>query len=199
MSEELKKKLFGNVEYNTALEKGMLNDAAINDQWTIPAFFTGLQYRGLLNPFNLKGNIKSLSNIGGKIKEWGFPYLKQVGNPKKAIEKLKEEQQGFVPNADGQGTDFLWGEYIPSQKEGKKGGGYGLAHIEGRRIEDGYNGEEFLNNTLPEIFSNGLKYDKEGHPGRFYLGTENGEAAIRTDYNGQPWQWLDSAYFKYSK
>ena len=31
MSEELAKKLYGNVEYNTALEKGILTDAAIND------------------------------------------------------------------------------------------------------------------------------------------------------------------------
>ena len=37
-------------------------------------------------------------------------------------------------------------------------------------------------------------YSKKGHPGRYYLGEKNKEAAIRTDYNKKPRNWLVSSY-----
>ena len=157
-----------------------------------------------LTPFLLGGrgltkqgisNIKNFIELNQKQKVWGKAYKKGSGNPEKAINILKEKREGFVPNADNQGTDFVWGEYIPPVKPNDKGKGYGLAHIEGRRNEQGINGSEFLN-TIPNLMSNGKTFYKENHPGRFYKELGNQEAIIRTDYNGEPWQWLNSAYFK---
>ena len=138
---------------------------------------------------------KLVQQLLDKKQVWGIPYRKASGNPELAIQTLKESRQGFVPNADGQNTDFVWGEYIPPIKEGEKGGGYGLAHIEGRRNEEGINGSDFLD-SLANLFRLGQRYKKENHPGRYYIGTDNQEAIIRTDYNDKPWYWLNSAYFK---
>lgn len=154
-----------------------------------------------LTPFlfaarGLKGisNIKNLIELNQKQKVWGTAYKKGSKNPEKAISILKEKREGFVPNADNKGTDFVWGEYIPPNQN-KKGGGFGLAHIEGRRNEQGLNGDEFLD-TIPNLMENGNKFYKPNHPGRYYIELDNQEAIIRTDYNGKPWQWLNSVYFK---
>ena len=139
---------------------------------------------------------KTLSELVDKRKDWGIAYRSLSGKPKEAIQKLKEVRNGFVPKAEDKfgGIDYVWGKYTPPKKAGKKGGGYGLAHIEGRRNEQGYNGTEFLD-TLPDLFDNGMKYTKPMHDGRFYVGDGVQESIIRTDYNGKPRQWLDSAYY----
>ena len=148
---------------------------------------------GIIN-FN---RARALQELNQKRKVWGIAYRNYSGKPTEAIEKLKSEQKGFVPKASKRngGIDFVWGEYIPPAKPNQKGGGYGLAHIKGRRNEQGINGEEFLNN-LAQLIENGKKYIKKDYPGRFYIGNENNEAAIRTDYNKHLWKWLNSAYPK---
>lgn len=177
-----------------------LNDAALDDPWAIPNLLMlggGALKGGQLGINAIKNfqRAKTLSELAEKKKVWGIPFRKASGDPEKAIKTLSEYKKGFVPNADNNGVDFVWGEYIPPTKQGKKGGGYGLAHIEGRRFEDGENGSDFLN-IIPDLMKNGKKFYKEFHPGRYYKELENTEAAIRTDYNGKPWHWLNSAYFK---
>jgi len=133
-----------------------------------------------------------------KQKVWGIPYRSASGNPEDAIDILYKNKQGFVPKAyqNGDDIDFVWGKYTPPINPNEKGGGYGLAHIEGRRNEEGYDGEKFLR-ELPELLENGTKYYKEKHPGRFYIGNDDKEAAIRTTYDKNFWKWLTSAYFRY--
>ena len=149
---------------------------------------------GSINNFN---RMRILDELMQKRNVWGIAYRQYSGNPEGAIEKLMNAQQGFVPNAvrrDG-GIDFVWGKYIQPETPTQKGGGYGLAHIQGRRNEQGLNGKEFLKN-LANLIKFGKKYFKEDHTGRFYIGNENQEAVIRTDYNGKFWNWLNSAYPK---
>lgn len=69
-----------------------------------------------------------------------------------------------------------------------------MQHIIERRNKQGYNGENFVKD-LPELFKNGEKYTKKGHPGWYYVGKEHKEAAIRTDYNQKNRNWLTSAYY----
>ena len=45
------------------------------------------------------------------------------------------------------------------------------------------------------LFTYGSKYLKPNHNGRYYIGDGQKEAIIRTDYNGEPWQWLNSTYY----
>ena len=145
----------------------------------------------------LMQQVKDSNAIYKMRPEWGIAYRKLSGKPEEAIHKLKEVRSGFVPSAEKKygGIDYVWGKYTPPKNANKKGGGYGLEHIEGRRYEDGDNGQEFLD-TIPNIFNKGKKYNKKGHPGRFYVGTDKQEAVVRTDFNGKLRKWLDSAYFK---
>ena len=176
-----------------------LNEQALNDEFVTSLLMgAGIKSVGGANQFyNALMRAKNVKNIADKRKDWGIAYRKASGNPEKAIEILNEKQKGFVPNATNNygGIDFVWGKYTSPKKIDKKGGGYGLAHIKGRRYEDGDNGDEFLE-SIPELLDVGKKYFKEGHPGRFYIGTDTQEGAIRTDFNGKPRQWLDSAYYK---
>lgn len=169
---------------------------AILDSWAIPSLITapigGINVVKGINQFN---RAKSLKEILDKRKEWGIAYRNFSGKPHEAIEKLREEQQGFVPNATKDGIDIVWGKYTPPTKPNKKGGGYGLAHIRGRRYEDGKDGDKFLDN-LADLLINGKKYKKEGHTDRFYIGDGENEAAIRTNFNSNLWKWLNSAYPK---
>ena len=139
-----------------------------------------------------------INNVLQKREDWGIAYRNESGKPEQAIERLLKEKKGFVPNAikEHGGIDFVWGKYTKPVKKGKKGGGGGLAHIIGRRNEDGYNGLEFVK-QLPKLLRKGKKYNKKNHSGRFYIGDDNQEAVIRTDYSGKPWRWLNSAYFFY--
>jgi hypothetical protein len=162
----------------------------------ITPFVAGLGLIGKgIKTANIAKNAKLVEELNKKSKVWGKAYKSASGNAEKAIKLLKQKRQGFVPNADNQGTDFVWGEYTPPTKPNEKGGGYGLSHIEGRRNEQGYNGTEFLD-EIPYLLKNGSKYNKDKHNGRFYIGDSEKEAVIRTDYNGEPWQWLNSVYFK---
>ena len=130
---------------------------------------------------------KNLDELVDKRKDWGIAFTKQSGKPAEAIGKLLEQKQGFVPNATkkhGIGNiDFVWGD-----------SGKGLEHVIERRNQQGYEGEDFVQ-ELPELFQKGEIYSKEGHPGRYYIGGQNKEAAIRTDYNKKPRNWLTSAYY----
>lgn len=172
------------------------NDMALNDSWAIPSLLSGrLPLNLATNAYKAYNRAKSINELLDKRKEWGIAFRKQSGDPAKAIEILRQQEKGFVPNATNDGIDFVWGEYIPPKKPNQKGGGYGLAHILGRRDADKGNGEVFLDN-LANLILNGKKYTKEEHPGRYYIGTNEDEAVIRTDYNGKLWKWLNSAYPK---
>ena len=140
---------------------------------------------------------KELEELLAKQKVWGIPYRSASGNPEDAIDVLYKNKQGFVPKAyqKGDDIDFVWGKYTPPKNPNEKGGGYGLAHIEGRRNEEGYNGEKFLR-ELPELLNKGNKYYKENHTDRFYIGNDEKEAAIKMLYDKNFWKWLTSAYFK---
>lgn len=162
----------------------------------ITPFFVGLGLVGKgIKGANIAKNAKLVEELNKKSKVWGKAYKSASGNAEKAIKLLKQKRQGFVPNADNQGTDFVWGEYVAPTKPNEKGKGFGLAHIEGRRNEQGINGSEYLD-TIPNLMNNGRTFYKEDHPGRFYKELGNQEAIIRTDYNGEPWQWLNSSYYK---
>ena len=131
--------------------------------------------------------VKNLEELVDKRKNWGIAFTKQSGKPAEAIEKLLEQKKGFVPKAtkkSGIGDiDFVWGDK-----------GKGLQHIIERRNLQGYNGENFVK-ELPELIKKGDTYLKKGHPGRKYIGGTNKEAAVRTDYNKKPQNWLTSAYY----
>lgn len=150
------------------------------------------------NGLKRKERYQEALNIREKSKVWGVPYRSASGNPKKAIEILVKEQKGFVPNADGKGLDIPWGIYTAPSIPNKKGGGFGLKHSIERRKAEGLNSEKLIN-ELPEVIKNGIKFYKENHPGRYYKELGDVEAAIRTDYNGKPWEWLGSVYFKKPK
>lgn len=176
---------------------GLEDEAAIdNVSMLFPLLTAKLGIAATTGAISTAKRIKNLNELIDKRKDWGIAYRSLSGKPKEAIQKLKEVQNGFVPNAESKygGIDFVWGKYIPPIKAGQKGKGYGLAHIEGRRNEQKYNGNEFLD-TLPDLFDNGMKYTKPKHNDRFYVGDGVQESVIRTDYNGKPRQWLDSAYY----
>ena len=173
------------------------NDAALVDNslyYLLGGFGTNKIANAIKTAINRANKAKIINEIWDKRKYWGVPFREGSNNPDKAVEILKDKQQGFVPNADGNGVDFVWGEYIPPTKLGEKGKGYGLAHIEGRRNEQGYNGKEFLDN-IPYLFNVGKKYTKPQHNGRYYIGDGEIEGIIRTDYDGKPWDWLNSMYY----
>ena len=123
--------------------------------------------------------------------EFGPAYTEYSHKPKEAITHLLSVKQGYVPNAitkDGIGDiDFVYG------KGGK--GGYGLAHIIEQRDNQGVNGIEFVK-TLPDIIKNGEVIEKETHPDRKYILSNNREVAIRLDYNGEKRNWIVTAYIK---
>lgn len=146
------------------------------------------------NAIQKSARAKVVQQLLDKKQVWGIPFREASGNPELAVKTLKEKRQGFVPNADGQNTDFVWGKYTPPTKEGKKGKGFGFAHIEGRRNEEGRNGNEFLD-QIPYLFNVGKRYKKPQHNGRFYIGDDEIEAIIRTDFDGKNWNWLDSMYY----
>lgn len=172
------------------------NDEAVLDSWTIPSLLLGgVEANVLKNAFKTYNRVKNINELIDKRKEWGIAFRKASGDPAKAIETLRQQEKGFVPNATKDGIDFVWGEYTPPKKPNQKGGGYGLAHIRERRNADKGNGEEFLDN-LADLILNGKKYLKKEHPGRYYIGTDKDEAVIRTDYSGKLWKWLNSAYPK---
>ena len=140
---------------------------------------------------------KNLDELIDKRKDWGIAFTKQSGKPAEAIDKLLEQKQGFVPKAtvkDGKSIDFIWGKHRNIDISKQKSSGEGLKHIIERRNQQGYDGENFVR-ELPELFKEGKTYSKEGHPGRYYVGEKNKEAAIRTDYNKKPRNWLTSAYY----
>lgn len=121
-------------------------------------------------------------------------YVEYKGNPEGAIEKLLQEKSGYVSGAiykDGIGAiDFIYG------KSGKDG--YGLAHIIERRNQQGINGEEFVR-EIPEIIRQGVVYDILGANDRKYILSNNKEAVIRLDWDGEQGNWLLTAYIKKSR
>ena len=116
------------------------------------------------------------------------------GNPEGAIEKLLQEKSGYVSGAiykEGIGDiDFIYG------KPGKKG--YGLVHIIERRNKQGINGEEFVR-EIPKIIRQGVVYDILGASDRKYILSNNKEAIIRLDWDGEQRNWLLTAYMKKSR
>ena len=140
----------------------------------------------------------NLDELLDKRKDWGIAFTKQTGKPVEAIDKLLEQKQGFVPNATkkrGIGDiDFVWGKHVDIDLLKQKSSGEGLKHIIERRNQQGYNGENFVLG-LPKLLKEGKTYSKKGHPGRYYIGGQNKEAAIRTDYDKKPRNWLTSAYY----
>ena len=113
------------------------------------------------------------------------------GNPEGAIEKLLREKNGYVSGAiykEGIGDiDFIYGE------PGKNG--YGLAHIIERRNQQGINGEEFVR-EIPEIIRTGSVYNVLGQSGRKFILSNDKEALIRLDWDGEQRNWLLTAYMK---
>lgn len=113
------------------------------------------------------------------------------GNPEGAIEKLLQEKSGYVSGAiykEGIGDiDFIYGE------PGKNG--YGLAHIIERRNQQGINGEEFVR-EIPEIIRTGSVYNVLGQSGRKFILSNDKEALIRLDWDGEQRNWLLTAYMK---
>lgn len=115
------------------------------------------------------------------------------GNPEGAIEKLLQEKNGYVSGAvykEGIGDiDFIYGQ------PGKNG--YGLAHIIERRNQQGISGEEFVR-EIPKIIRNGSVYNVLGQEGRKFILSDNKEALIRLDWDGEKRNWLLTAYMKES-
>lgn len=113
------------------------------------------------------------------------------GNPEGAIEQLLREKNGYVSGAiykEGIGDiDFIYGE------PGKNG--YGLAHIIERRNQQGINGEEFVR-EIPEIIRTGSVYNVLGQSGRKFILSNDKEALIRLDWDGEQRNWLLTAYMK---
>lgn len=113
------------------------------------------------------------------------------GKPEGAIEKLLQEKSGYVSGAiykEGIGDiDFIYGE------PGKNG--YGLAHIIERRNQQGINGEEFVR-EIPEIIRTGSVYNVLGQSGRKFILSNDKEALIRLDWDGEQRNWLLTAYMK---
>lgn len=113
------------------------------------------------------------------------------GNPEGAIEKLLQEKNGYVSGAvykEGIGDiDFIYGQ------PGKNG--YGLAHIIERRNQQGINGEEFVR-EIPEIIRTGSVYNVLGQSGRKFILSNDKEALIRLDWDGEQRNWLLTAYMK---
>ena len=118
-------------------------------------------------------------------------YVEYKGNPEGAIEKLLQEKNGYVSGAiykEGIGDiDFIYG------KSGKDG--YGLAHIIERRNQQGINGEEFIR-EIPEIIRTGSVYNVLGQRGRKFILSNDKEALIRLDWDGEQRNWLLTAYMK---
>lgn len=144
------------------------------------------------NTINAK-EVLSINAMRGKD-GWGIAYRKASGNPQKAIETLKENQNGFVPNAfhhkDLGNIDLVWGN--------KKSG---LKHIIERRNSQGIDGIDFVNN-LPNVINNGNLYEKAGHIDRKYIGDGISEVSVKTNYilpNQKviERQWIPSAYKLY--
>ena len=145
---------------------------------------------------------------GGSNEPFGKAYNEYSGKPKKAIEYLLKEKNGYVPNAiykEGVGNiDIVWGE------AGTGKGGYGLAHIIRRRNEEGNNGEEFVK-QLPDIIEHGkiyskiAKIDNEGsyirknEQDRVYIGTRDKEIVIRLTWNDETHNWLLTGYIRYEE
>lgn len=113
------------------------------------------------------------------------------GNPEGAIEQLLRKKNGYVSGAiykEGIGDiDFIYGE------PGKNG--YGLAHIIERRNQQGINGEEFVR-EIPEIIRTGSVYNVLGQSGRKFILSNDKEALIRLDWDGEQRNWLLTAYMK---
>ena len=95
---------------------------------------------------------------------------------------------------DGNSIDSIWGKHRDIDISKQKSSGEGLKHIIERRNQQGYDGGNFVR-ELPELFKEGKTYSKKGHLGRYYIGKQNKEAAIRTDYDKKPRNWLTSAYY----
>lgn len=134
-------------------------------------------------------HIKALNELADKRKDWGIAFTKASGDPEKAIETLLEHQKGFVPNAfDKKGvgkTDLVWG------KDGKKG--YGMAHFIEKRINEGINIDDFLEN-LPNNIKNGQVKSKTNQPDIALIANNENTSIIKHHYDNKKRNWLLTSY-----
>lgn len=192
----MSEKLYGYI--TNSPEKNKFESEAVDDGLLFDLLMGGAGIlKGVQKGVTALKNINRLSDLkelNDKRKDWGIAYRKYSGDEEGAINKLMETQNGFVPNATNKfgGIDFVWGNNNINKKG--KNVGYGLKHIQERRNEQGYDGEQFLR-ELPDLLNNSVKYTKPEHLNRFYFGDGIKEGAVRTDFNGKPRQWLDSSYY----
>lgn len=127
MDKDLAEKLLGGVEYNAAKEKGMLNDAAINDGWLLPSLLIGGNgiYR-TISPFvpYINDIVQGLDLLVHKPYNWmspeeynafgqrGVEYFKKVLNPQSATNKNIENEIHF-PNRRAGESDYKYMEQYP--------------------------------------------------------------------------------------
>ena len=123
-------------------------------------------------------------------KHWGIPFRKASGNPKKAIDTLRENQQGFVPNVyDKEGVgkfDMVYGK--PKRKRG-----YGLGHIDVKRESEGIDTKEFFND-LPSHIENGNVKHSESQPNLIFIEDGNNTTIIKDNFNNEKRNWLLTSF-----
>jgi hypothetical protein len=112
------------------------------------------------------------------------------GDPEGAIQKLKDEKKGVAigvlnhPEVEG-AIDLPWGEYDPNTDQG-----YGLKKILKK--------DEAHARTLADLqgFLDNLTQIQRKGKNRVILGSEDGTAAIRLDFNGEARNWLMTAFYR---
>ncbi len=179
------------------LGRGMLEDknpVLTAAQDTAEGALTGLGLGAIAGGIHAsKPSIQNLDKTLDKRKDWGIAYRKQSGNPEGAINKLLEEQQGFVPDAfhkEGIGdVDLVWGKQNPATGEG-----YGLEHIiDGRTRKNKVDGVDFVKN-LPETIENGVVTKDSLHPNNLYIEDFNNKIGIPNNWKGKSRNWVLTAH-----
>ena len=133
-----------------------------------------------------------LNELLDKRKDWGIAFQKASGNPKLAIQTLREQEKGFVPNAfykKGIGNiDLVWGEHNPATNEG-----YGLTHIIERRKAQGIDVDKFLE-ELPDTIENGIVTTDKNFPTRKYIEDPKKKISVELTWNEKRRKWIVSAF-----